>query len=137
MVYFKTLTRSNNFKMSRSYDLKIKTIDSLLRNKNYILFKNSFQCDQIWRFVAILAIFGGLWRQFFCQKLPVHKSFDVDILGFEKFVYVLWRQIWRLLSKCWRLFGLNTWSHWSSFFGQANNPPSEMWNGCEILFFSV
>ena len=70
------------------------------------------QCDQIWQFVAILAIFGGVWRQFFCQKSPVHKSFDVDILGFGKFIYVLWRQIWRLLPKCWWLFGVNTWSHW-------------------------
>ena len=69
-----------------------------------------WQCDQIWRFVAILVIFGGVWRQFFCQTspVPVHKSFDVDILGFGKFIYELQRQIWRFLPKCWRLFGLNT-----------------------------
>ena len=67
--------------------------------------------------MAILAILGGVWRQLFCQKLPVHKSFDVDILGFEKFIYVLWRQIWRLLPKCWLLFGLNTWSHWTQRVG--------------------
>ena len=43
-------------------------------------------------------------------------SFDVDILGFKNpkiYSYVLWRQIWRFLPKCWRLFRLNTWSHWS------------------------
>ena len=72
------------------------------------------QCDQIWPFVAILAIFGGVWQQFFCQKSPV-KSFDVDIFGFGKFIYVLWRQIWRFLPKCWRLFGPNTWSHCCRF----------------------
>ena len=71
----------------------------------------SKQCDQIWRFFAILAIFGGFWRQFFCQKSPLHKSFDVDILAFKKLVYVLWRQIWRFSAKCWRFFRLNTWSH--------------------------
>ena len=43
----------------------------------------------IWRF---LEAFGD---NFFCQKLPFHKSFYVDILGFGKFIYVLWRQIWR------------------------------------------
>ena len=71
-----------------------------------------YQCDQIWRFVTILAIFGGIWWQFFCPKSQVYKSFDVDILGFGKFIYVLWWQIWRFLPKCWLLFGLNTWSHW-------------------------
>ena len=66
------------------------------------------QCDQIWQSVAILAIFGGVWQQFCCQKSPVHKSFDLDILGFGKFIYVPWQQIWRFLPKCWQLFGLNT-----------------------------
>ena len=51
------------------------------------------QCDQIWQFFAILAIFLGFWQQFFCPKLPAYKSFDVDILEFKKLVYLLWRQM--------------------------------------------
>ena len=41
----------------------------------------------MWRFVAILAIFVSLWRQFFAQnrqKKYYYKSFDIDILAFEK-----------------------------------------------------
>ena len=44
----------------------------------------------MWRFVAILAIFGALWRQFFAQnrqKKYFYKSFDIDILAFEKRPY--------------------------------------------------
>ena len=47
------------------------------------------QCDQIWRFVTILAIFKPFWQQIFCPKSPknlLYKSFDVDILGLEKIV---------------------------------------------------
>ena len=63
--------------------------------------------------VAILAIFRPFWRQIFCPKLPkknFYKSFDVDIFRLEKLGYLLWRQIWRFLPKCWRLFCPNTWS---------------------------
>ena len=35
---------------------------------------NHLQCNQI-------------LREYFCPKLPIYKSFDEDILGFEKFVY--------------------------------------------------
>ena len=76
----------------------------------------------VWPDMAICRYFGNFGRclvTIFCQKSPVHKSFDEDILasiflcilGFGKFIYVLCRQIWRFLPKCWQLFGLNTWSH--------------------------
>ena len=39
---------------------------------------------RFWQFFAILAIFRGFGRQFFCPKLLVYKSFDVDILAFKK-----------------------------------------------------
>ena len=46
------------------------------------------------------------------QKIFFNKSFDVNIFGLEKLGYLLWRQIWRFLPKCWRLFCPNTWSLW-------------------------
>ena len=70
------------------------------------------ECDQIWQFVTILAIFRPFRLQIFGPKLAKknYKSFDVDILGLEKLGYLLWRQIWRFLPKCWRIFCPNTWS---------------------------
>ena len=74
-------------------------------------FSSSSQCDQMWRFVAILAIFGMLLG-FIFPKINKNWTFDVDILAFEKFIYFLWQQIWRFSPKCWLFFGLNSWSHY-------------------------
>ena len=68
---------------------------------------------------------------FFCQKSPVHKSFDVNILGFGKFFYVLWWQIWQFLPNCWRLFGLNTWSHWWWAFIQDKLADKQVITHCQ------
>ena len=87
--------------------------------------KLDLRSTKINRYLSVwpdMAIFGGVWRQFFCPKSPVYKSFDVDILGFGKFTFVLWRQIWRFLPKSWLLFGLNTWSHWYLFNLAFGNP---------------
>ena len=60
---------------------------------------------------TILVVFGGFWQKFIWPKSPVHRSFDVDILGLEKFIYLLWWQIWRFLPKCWWFFLWKTKSH--------------------------
>ena len=56
------------------------------------------QCDQIWRFIPILVIFGD---NFFAQNRQFIKALKIDILGFENFIYLLWQQIWQFLQKCW------------------------------------
>ena len=70
------------------------------------------RCDQMWQFVTILAIFGTLWR-FIFPKIAKKWRFGEDVLVFEKFIYLVWWQIWWFLTKCLRLFCLNTctWSH--------------------------
>ena len=87
-----------------------------------------------WQFVTILAIFRPFWQQIFLPKIAkkfFYKSFDVDIFGLEKFVYLLWRKIWGFFPKCWRLFHPNTWSllalQYSStgYQGYVSNPNLE------------
>ena len=50
----------------------------------------------MWQFLAILAIYGMLWR-FIFPKIAKKWKFDLDVLGFEKFIYLMWRQIWQFL----------------------------------------
>ena len=96
---------------------------NMFSSQQTFVLKCWYENSLVWPDMAICRHFGNFGRclvTIFCQKSPVHKSFDEDILasiflcilGFGKFIYVLCRQIWRFLPKCWQLFGLNTWSHW-------------------------
>ena len=87
-VWVKPIPRiaySNHPKKLKSQAYCVMFVDSVTRFGNLSPF---------WQF---LEAFGD---NFFCLKSPIYKSFDEDILGFEKFIYLLWQQIWQFLPKC-------------------------------------
>ena len=61
----------------------------------------SNQCDQIWRFIGLWAIFKSLWQQLICPNLPTFLGNfykDVKICHFCNNFWATFMGIWRFCS---------------------------------------